>query len=51
MGMVVHFYNPIIPALGRLMQEEHKFMSNLGCTARPFFKKVAIVKCRIVSHI
>jgi hypothetical protein len=35
---------PIIPALGRLRQEDHKLKTSPGCTARFCFKKKFINK-------
>jgi hypothetical protein len=30
---------PVIPALGRLRQEDLKFEASLGCIAKPYLKK------------
>jgi hypothetical protein len=33
------WYMPVIPALGRLTKEDHKFQGTLGYIARPYLKK------------
>jgi hypothetical protein len=30
---------PVIPALGRLIQKDHKFEASLGYRVRPYLKK------------
>jgi hypothetical protein len=34
----------VIPALGRLREEDHKFEASLGCIARPHLKKKKITE-------
>jgi hypothetical protein len=38
-GSMAWWFTPVIPALGRLRQEDHEFEANLGSIARSHLKK------------
>jgi hypothetical protein len=47
--MLVHM--AIIPALGRLRQEDHEFKASLGCLVRPCLKKSNQKKKELASQL